>query len=318
MKPSVFAPVQWAMAVPPILRKDGNPDDTAHHVLLVLATFADADGSNARPSIQTLAEKSYKRLRVAADALARIEAAGLISKSADLNGTTVWRLHMEVSRIGPTVLDQKRERERQLAADRQRKRRQRLAEQAASHAPEQRDVTHPGCVTKADVTPPQGVTQPDVTHSGCVSHASEERESRIPDACVTPPAALQPQVSTGVPALDLPLTYQGPISPSPSRLGRDEQFDAFWQVYPRKVGKGAARKAWAKATTACPAADIIAAAERFAAQRAGQNPKYTPHPTTWLNGERWSDEPEQLRAAAGDYQPWQNPTDQSVYDEELY
>lgn len=309
MKPSAFAPVQWAMNVPPILRKDGNPDDTAHHVLLVLATFANPDGTSARPSIQTLAEKAYKRPRVTVDALARIEAAGLISKSADLNGTTVWRLHMEVSRIGPTVLDQKRERERQLAADRQRRRRQRLAEQASSRAPAERDVTHPGCVT-----------EPDVTHSESVSHASGERESRIPDACVTQAAALQPQVSHGVPALDLPLTYQGPISPPPPAAIADAQFDEFWKAYPRKVGKGAARKAWAKAIKTSPATDITAAATRFAAERAGKDPKYTPHPASWLNAERWSDEPErpQLRAAAGGYQPWRNPTDQDAYDEDMY
>lgn len=98
----------------------------------------------------------------------------------------------------------------------------------------------------------------------------------------------------------------------------DDGFETFWTAYPRKVGKGAARKSWAKAAKTHPAADIIAAATRFAAFRAGQNPKYTPHPATWLNAERWADEPEQLRAAAGDYQPWQNPTDQDLYDEEIY
>lgn len=306
---NAFAPINWAMNVPPMLRKDGNPDDTAHHVLLVLATFANADGTSARPSITTLAEKAYKRPRVTTDALARIEAAGLISKSADLNGTTVWRLHMEVSRIGPTVLDQKRDRERQLAADRQRRRRQRLAQQGSGHVSGERDVTHPGCVTDTDVTHPENV-----------SHASEERESRIRDACVTPPAALQPQVSTGVPALDLPLTYQRPNYPAPTVPDRDSQFDEFWKVYPRKTAKGDARKAWAKAIKAghSPAA-ITAGATRFATERQGQDPKFTPYPASWLNAERWGDEPEQPRLqAVGGYQPWRNPVDLSDYDKDLY
>lgn len=310
MKPSAFAPVHWAMNVPPIIRKDGNPDDTAHHVLLVLATFANADGTSARPSITTLAEKAYKRPRVTAEALSRIEAAGLISKSADLNGTTVWRLHMEVSRIGPTVLDQKRDRERQQAADRQRRRRQRLAELDASHASAERDVTHPGCVT-----------EPDVTHPQSVSHASGERESRIPDACVTPAAALQPQVSTGVPALDLPLTYQRTNYPAPPALERDRQFGEFWTAYPRKIAKKDARRAWDKAIKDGADPTLIAAvAKRYATEQAGREPKYTKHPATWLNKGCWEDEPEQppLRAVSGGYQPWTNPTDQSAYHEDLY
>jgi hypothetical protein len=308
MKPSAFAPVQWAMNVPPILRKDGNPDDTAHHVLLVLATFANADGTSARPSITTLAEKAYKRPRVTIDALARIEAAGLISKSADLNGTTVWRLHMEVSRIGPTVLDQKRERERQQAADRQRRRRQRLAEQGPGHASAERDVTHPGCVT-----------EPDVTHPESVSHASEERESRIPDACVTQAAPLQPLIRGGVPALDLPIDLPIDQLTPPTAAVTDAAFGEFWKAYPRKISKGAARKAWDKAIKKTDAATITVGATRFAAERKGQDPQYTPHPATWLNGERWADEPEQpqLRAVSGGYQPYQRPVDQSIYDEEL-
>lgn len=198
MSDSVFGPVHWAMNVPPMLRRDGNPDDTAHHVLLVLATFANRDGTSARPSVATLAKKAYKHPRVTADALVRIEAAGLISKSADLNGTTVWRLHLEVSRIGPTVIDQKREREREKAAERQRRRRERIAESMARHAPAERDVTHPQSVTAT----------PSVTHPESVSHAPAERESRTRRACVTHPPALLPQVSSGVPALDQPVNCQ--------------------------------------------------------------------------------------------------------------
>jgi hypothetical protein len=98
-----------------------------------------------------------------------------------------------------------------------------------------------------------------------------------------------------------------------------ESFARFYAVYPRKIGRKAAERAWGKALKdgADPAV-LVAAAQRFAAVRAGQDPKFTPHPATWLNQGRWEDEPEQphLRVVGG-HQAWTNPADQSAYDEEL-
>lgn len=71
----------------------------------------------------------------------------------------------------------------------------------------------------------------------------------------------------------------------------EDDFSAFWESYPRRTGKGAARKAFAKALTRTDFHIIIDAIE---AQRiAGmfdKDPQYIPHPATWLNGERWDDE----------------------------
>ena len=75
----------------------------------------------------------------------------------------------------------------------------------------------------------------------------------------------------------------------------DPLFAAFWAAYPRKKGKGQARKAWPRAIAIADPADIIAGAERFAELRASEDPQYTAHPTTWLNGERWRDEEQQRR-----------------------
>lgn len=69
-----------------------------------------------------------------------------------------------------------------------------------------------------------------------------------------------------------------------------DQFDEFWREAPRKVGKGQARKAWKAALKKADADTIIAGMRRFAGERRGQDPQYTAHPSTWLNGERWLDE----------------------------
>jgi len=71
-----------------------------------------------------------------------------------------------------------------------------------------------------------------------------------------------------------------------------DRFDEFWSAYPRRVGKQAAIKAWRKAVELTDPDTIIEGARRYAAARDGEDPKYTAHPSTWLNAGRWDDEPE--------------------------
>jgi hypothetical protein len=71
----------------------------------------------------------------------------------------------------------------------------------------------------------------------------------------------------------------------------DERFEEFWHQYPRRVARGAARKAWDNALKKATAEEIIAVAMRYAAEREGQDPLYTKHPATWLNQEAWLDDP---------------------------
>lgn len=71
---------------------------------------------------------------------------------------------------------------------------------------------------------------------------------------------------------------------------REVEFESFWQAYPRKVGKGAARKAFEKAREQTEAEPIVEAALAYSSKRAGQEERYTAHPATWLNQERWTDE----------------------------
>jgi hypothetical protein len=78
-------------------------------------------------------------------------------------------------------------------------------------------------------------------------------------------------------------------------LGADALFDQFWKLYPRKVGKGAARKAFAKLPRVAKNA-ALAAMPNFAMMWEWElknkgDIKFCPHPTVWLNQERWEDEP---------------------------
>jgi hypothetical protein len=73
-------------------------------------------------------------------------------------------------------------------------------------------------------------------------------------------------------------------SPFPESL-----FEEFWSVYPRRVGKGEAKKAFRNALKRATAEEIIAGAKRYAASK--PDPAYTKHPGPWLNADRWADEP---------------------------
>lgn len=71
-------------------------------------------------------------------------------------------------------------------------------------------------------------------------------------------------------------------------------FDEFWSIYPRKIAKGAARKAWNAAIKKAAPLDIIAGVSRYTASLSDQRTAkgWAPdicHPATFLNAERWND-----------------------------
>jgi uncharacterized protein YdaU (DUF1376 family) len=67
-------------------------------------------------------------------------------------------------------------------------------------------------------------------------------------------------------------------------------FDEFWAAYPRKVARGNAAKAYAKAARNVDPAVILAGVKRYAQTAKGLEDRFIAHPATWLNGERWADE----------------------------
>lgn len=69
-----------------------------------------------------------------------------------------------------------------------------------------------------------------------------------------------------------------------------DRFPEFWAIYPRKISKGAAIKAWNGATKKATPDAIISGLKARASTIAAADPKFTPHPATWLNGERWADD----------------------------
>jgi Helix-turn-helix domain len=79
---------------------------------------------------------------------------------------------------------------------------------------------------------------------------------------------------------------------SQPEVDSDDSFQQFWAVYPKRVAKEAARKAWAKAIEHGVDPDVVVAGARcYAVLHAGEDPRYTKHPATWINSGCWEDEP---------------------------
>ena len=74
---------------------------------------------------------------------------------------------------------------------------------------------------------------------------------------------------------------------------QDRRFAEFWALYPRKVGKEAARKAWMRIKPSLSHHDLILSTVQVSKkceQWIKDNGCFIPNPATWLNQGRWDDE----------------------------
>lgn len=80
-----------------------------------------------------------------------------------------------------------------------------------------------------------------------------------------------------------------------------DEFERFWREYPRRVAKGAARKAFTKAIRRTDLETMLQAIQTYKKHK----PDYCDfcHPATWLNNERWEDEYETESQPRG-YETW--------------
>lgn len=97
--------------------------------------------------------------------------------------------------------------------------------------------------------------------------------------------------SSTLPVSIEPINDNLPIEPTNRIIVMNEfNFDDFWHVYPRKIAKNAARRAYDSALKKVTADEILSAVKIFSANSRSTEKQYIPHPSTWLNGERWLDD----------------------------
>jgi len=85
-----------------------------------------------------------------------------------------------------------------------------------------------------------------------------------------------------------------------------DEFEKFWTLYPRKVAKADARKAWLQTAKVRPPIEELLKglqAARASKQWQKDDGEFIPYPASWLRGERWADEYEvdlsQLHSSVG-------------------
>lgn len=84
------------------------------------------------------------------------------------------------------------------------------------------------------------------------------------------------------------------VNPSDT-IGLD--FEEWYATYPRKRGKGQALKAYRAARKKTDHATLLDAITRQAGALLAKGADFCPYPATWLNGERWADQPDSLLPA---------------------
>lgn len=94
--------------------------------------------------------------------------------------------------------------------------------------------------------------------------------------------------------IDLP-AEEPPLSKAALAKQLAEDFNDWYALYPKHVGRGAAVNSYTRARkNGATVEELIAGARRYAAERKGQDPQFTAAPATWLNQERWTDDPDHM------------------------
>ena len=132
----------------------------------------------------------------------------------------------------------------------------------------------------------RGIVEPGCTYCNGASDA---------DACSNAKPMLSDAYKEKEKEKDIPIPIgiakkaSGRASGEPSGVAGDA-FHFFWEIYPIKIAKASAVKAWDKAIQKENPQIIIEGAKRYAADP-NRNETFTAYPATWLNQQRWNDEP---------------------------
>lgn len=229
-------------------------------VLLALADSANDEGT-CWPSTATIARKAGCSVSVARDAVAKLEADGLL------------------------------ERERRDRKD---------GGQGSNYVHLNREVLESRIPPPETRRPPAGNPAPPPAGDQAAPPPETRRENHKEnpqsfDPSPNPHEGSLPDESGESPAVDVPVIPkdQGRKDGLTNDV-LDAEFATWYAAWPKKVAKGSAQRAYraARRQHAVTAAELLEAVGPVRARwdRAPGERTYIPYPATWLNGERWADD----------------------------
>ena len=99
----------------------------------------------------------------------------------------------------------------------------------------------------------------------------------------------------------------------------EPEFDRFWAEYPRKVAKSKAKAAFEKVMQKGVSIEALLGAlriQKLSTQWTKDGGQFIPHPTTWLNQERWEDEVDGGSNHGTSEQRFEDPVLQRLWEQE--
>lgn len=329
-----YTAIRWAREIPTLLHR-GRVDRLGHHLVLLMATYAKNDGSDMYASAASLAKDARASERDVAEALDRLENAGLIARAHASNGAPGWSLNLSVRLESDGVAEDRLERRR--AADRVRQQRRRDRQKSNRHGQLDRDghgelardVTPNSSVTSVSVTQELPVSHaelgrdnPDVTQELPVSHASMTVTTAGQTGCNSLINSLKDELPNELPpavganSADDPALWAVHRAPKPTREAPRSDytadFEAFWSAYGKKGKKAAAAIEWHKAVKRADRTLIMTNVGPYVASK--PELKWRLDAERWLKNDCWESAVVPARAVSG-HQPYRDHDDDAAYDE---
>lgn len=229
---------------------------TQRLVALVLSLYADQDGGRCHPSEKLLAAAAGLSDRSVRAALAAIEHEGFASREKVKGTGQGWRWTMWTLCL-PNGIDGRALPRRQGA------------ETDSVPYPEGQETNSPSSAKGEErVSAPLG-------------QGAEDNDSKVRNLVQKGPEGGSADLERAIRKSNL----------DRKAISRAASFDEFWTVYPKKVAKEDARRAWIRANLDQQAEEILEAVRRRAAgDPQWQDRQFIPHPATFLRGKRWTDE----------------------------
>jgi uncharacterized protein YdaU (DUF1376 family) len=170
----------------------------------------------------------------------------------------------------------------QKRVDFEREKTQNISEKRSKVAKERWGNKPSNSADNSDTTPTNSNANADANAVQGHTHARGTRQPQ-----------LQPQQQEEI---SIPKSKQSSDA-EPGRREVFDDFEVFYAAYPLKKGRGQAARAF-RTARAKASMDVIMAGLK--AYNWPNDPKYCPHPSTWLNGERWADQAAASMQSAND------------------